>query len=172
MRRLKSTKPRLALRLARARRPARTSGTSTGTVTRTLPVRIPRRTSAALPMTNCPAIVWRPAISLRHPIHRSSSLHLLPGTNRVSVLQELGERRPRALRNGVLKRFRQVRERDVGVNCLHITQELIGQAARGRLQRGNGIEHSREDDRLHHFVGGSLHGPSLCALVDLPSARP
>ena len=45
------------------------------------------------------------------------------------------------------------------MDCLNVAEQLIGQASGSGLQRRNGIEHSRKDDRLHHFGGGSLHFP-------------
>ena len=170
----KSTQPRRAFRrLARTRRAAAGTGRAApGTVPRPLAVRIARRPAAALAVTHRATIVRRTAVALRNSIHRPGLLHLLARADRIALLEQLRECRARALHNRVLKLLREVRDRHVRVNGLQIPHELVRKATRGRLQRGDCIEHSREQDRLHHFVGGSLHVPGTRAVVDLPSARP
>ncbi len=53
---------------------------------------------------------------------------------------------------------------------LDVAQELVGQAARRALQRRDGIEHGRIDDRLHDVVRGSRHDRPR--EVDLAQAAP
>jgi hypothetical protein len=79
-----------------------------------------------------------------------------------------GERRD----NRVLNRLGQVGEGDVGVDRLDVAQQLVGQPARSFLQRRERVEDRGEDDGLHDVVGGSLHGSSAFALVDLGTAAP
>ena len=171
MRLPKSTQPRLAFRgLARARRAATGTARPARALGRTIAFR-PRGTAPALAMAERPAVVGRPAVALGNAIDRSRRLHLLARSNRIAFLQKLGEGRARARCNRILKLLRQIRERHVRMDCLDVAKKLVRQAARSGLQRGYGVEHSREEDRLHHFGGGSLHGP-FSRLVDLPSARP
>jgi diaminopimelate epimerase len=96
-------------------------------------------------------------LPLGHTVHRAGRLDLLPGSDGISLFQELGERHSRAFSNGVLKLLRQISERDVRMDRLHIAQKLIGQPPRGGLQRGDTIEDRGEDDRLHDLVCGSRH---------------
>ena len=138
---------RLALRLARARRPARATRPSVRSLTAG---RTPPRSARRAPS------ITRP-LPLRHPIHRSRLLHLLARTDRVAVLEKLRECRPRALSDLVLQLLGQIRKGDVRVDCLDVPKQLVGKSSRCGLQRGDPIEDSREDDRLHDFVGGSGH---------------
>jgi hypothetical protein len=110
-------------------------------------------------VSNGATIIGHPAIPLRHPVHRALRLHLLARADGIAFLQELRERRAGAVRNRNLKLFRKVDESHIRVNGLDIAQKLVGKTTRPLLQRGDSIEHSREQDRLHDIVGGSLHVP-------------
>ena len=158
MRVFKSTKPRFAFRLARARWTAGAAWTSARPSARPLPIGIARRAS----LSARTAIVRRAApilsLAIWDAIHGPCRLHLLAGANRVSFLQKLRKSRTRCRCNGVLEFLGQVREGHVRVDGLNIAQQLVREPSRSLLQRRDGIEHSRKDDRLHHIVGGSLHG--------------
>jgi len=86
------------------------------------------------------------ALALGNPVERPRLLHLLARPDRVAFLQKLGECRPRALGNRVLKLLGKIGERDVGMDGLHLAQQLIGKAPRAALQRRDPVEHRREQD--------------------------
>jgi hypothetical protein len=73
-------------------------------------------------MADRATIIGHPAIPLRNAIHRSLRLHLLARSDRIAFFQELRERRARAVRDGVLKRLRQVGECHVRMNRLDVAQ--------------------------------------------------
>src|SRR5829696_3748127 len=159
MRDLKSTQPRLAFRrLARARGAATGSAGPSWSLRRAIAFR-PRRTATSLPVPNRAPVVGNATIPLWHAIHGTGRLHLLARADGIAFLQELGERRAGACSDRILQFVRQIGEGDVRMDRLHVAEELVGQASGSRLQRRDGIEHSRKDDRLHHFSGGSLHFP-------------
>src|SRR4051812_13464828 len=80
-------------------------------------------------------------LALRHPVEWTRLPHLLSRTDRIALLEQLGERRTRAGGDRVLQLFRQIGEGDVGVDCLDVAQQLVGQATRSTLQCGEAVEH-------------------------------
>src|SRR6185369_15489437 len=107
---------------------------------------------------------WRPAaigtLALGHAVHRPRLLHLLPRSDGIAFLQQAGESRARGLCDLVLKLLGKVRERDVRMDRLHVAQKLVRQAAGCALQRRDGVDDRREDDRLHDVIGSFLHSIS------------
>src|SRR5438270_6691512 len=105
------------------------------------------------PVGSAGTVAW----ALRHTVHRPRGLDLLAWTDGIAFLQELGERRPRALGDRVLQLPGQIGEGNVGMDRLNVAQQLVGQPARAALQRGDAVEDRRENDRLHDVVRGSWH---------------
>jgi hypothetical protein len=85
----------------------------------------------------------------------------LARADRIAFLEKRRERRAGALGKLVLKLLGQVGEGDVRMDRLNIAQQLVRQSARRPLQRGNAVEHRREEDGLHDVIGGAGHGTVL-----------
>jgi len=63
---------------------------------------------------------WTLPLALRHAIHRTALLHLLPRPDRIALLQQLGERGSRALGELVLQLLRKIGEGHVGMDRLDV----------------------------------------------------
>jgi len=100
---------------------------------------------------------WAAPVALGNPVERTRLLHLLPRSDRIAFLQELGKCGSSRLRNLILKLLRQVGECHVRMNRLDVTKKLVGQPTRTALQRRDALEHGAEDDRLHDVTRRSRH---------------
>jgi hypothetical protein len=107
-------------------------------------------------------------LAFGYSVHRPRLLYLLAWTHRVTFLQQLGESRAGSFRDLILQLPRQIGEGYIRVDCLDVTQQLIGKPPRPAFQRRDRIEHGRKDDRLHDVVCGSRHG----TLTELRWPRP
>src|SRR5689334_4102165 len=102
-----STQPRLALRLTWARRPSWTARSAIG----------PFPTAT---MTLRGTAWWPAAVALGHPVHRARLLHLLTRTDRIALLEQGRERRPRAFHKLILKLLGKIGESHIGMNRLNV----------------------------------------------------
>lgn len=68
-------------------------------------------------------------VALGDPVDRTRLLHLLARTDRIAFFQKLGEGRVSRLDDLLLKLLGQIREGDVGMDCLNVAQELVRKPA-------------------------------------------
>lgn len=65
------------------------------------------------------------SLPLGHSVHRPRRLDLLARSDSIAILKQLGERGTGTFSNRVLQLLWQISERDVRMDRLHVTQELI-----------------------------------------------